>query len=58
MMFFILGIVCGMWLAQSFTIPNVQATISKWTQSQVETSKEGSPETPPEPAFTGEMPKQ
>lgn len=58
MFIFIFGVVCGMWLAQSFSMPNVQATFSRWTQSQpqVEASKEESPEAPPTPVFTGDMP--
>jgi len=47
-----------MWLAQSFSMPNVQATISRWTQSQpqVEAPKEETTEAPPPPVFTGDMP--
>ena len=60
MLFFIFGVICGMWLAQSFTMPNVQATITRWTQSQpqVEAPNEENPEAPPpSPTFTGEMPE-
>jgi len=56
MLFFIVGVICGMWLAQSFSIPNVQTTISRWTQQpQVEAPKEENVEE--QPVFSGEMPE-
>ena len=64
MFIFIFGVVCGMWLAQTFAMPNVQATISRWSQSaaaveqnEQQNEQQNSPEAPPPPVFTGEMPE-
>lgn len=55
----IVGIIVGVWLGQTFTLPNVQETVSRWMASAPVQDKPAEQEestTPTPPVFTGEMP--
>lgn len=55
----IFGIIVGVWLGQTFTLPNVQETVSRWMASAPVQDKPAEQEestTPAPPVFTGEMP--
>jgi len=55
----IVGIIVGVWLGQTFTLPNVQETVSRWMASapvQDKTAEQEESTTPAPPVFTGEMP--
>ena len=57
MFLFLVGIVIGMWLAQSFSVPNVQTFLSRWSApATVPVTAPAEVETPTPPVFTGEMP--
>lgn len=55
----IFGIIVGVWLGQTFTLPNVQEMVSRWMASAPVQDKPAEQEestTPAPPVFTGDMP--
>ena len=57
MFLFLVGVVIGMWLAQSFSMPNVQTLLSRWSVPAPAPVPTPTPDDiPTQPAFTGDMP--